>query len=191
MPAYIKAADVLKEKYHCLVLIIHHCGIAGNRPRGHTSLTGAVDVQIWVLRDDQNNTIARVQHFRDGVEGAEFFSRLEIVPLGIDDDGEHVDSCVIVPSDDVAPKGEKEAVQGDKKTALLREIQNSPNLRQTDLCELTGIKKNYMSKLIGICMKNGWIKQGANNKYRILKKGEIELKECKEAEVVSGDEIPF
>jgi len=26
--------------------VIHHCGINGDRPRGHTSLTGAADAQI-------------------------------------------------------------------------------------------------------------------------------------------------
>ena len=37
MAAYIQAADRLREKFACTVIIIHHCGINGDRPRGHTS----------------------------------------------------------------------------------------------------------------------------------------------------------
>ena len=43
MAAYIRAADAIRETFHCAVIIVHHCGIAANRPRGHTSLSGADD----------------------------------------------------------------------------------------------------------------------------------------------------
>jgi hypothetical protein len=33
------------------VVIVHHCGIEGTRPRGHSSLTGAADAQLAVKRD--------------------------------------------------------------------------------------------------------------------------------------------
>ena len=52
MAAYIRAADVIREAFSCTVAIIHHCGVAGDRPRGHTSLTGAVDAQLAVKRDE-------------------------------------------------------------------------------------------------------------------------------------------
>jgi RecA-family ATPase len=41
MAAYIRAADAIRAAFDCTVIIIHHCGTAGNRPRGHTSLSGA------------------------------------------------------------------------------------------------------------------------------------------------------
>ena len=53
MTAYIRAADALREAFGCAVLIVHHCGVDGTRPRGHTSLTGAVDAQLAVKRDGQ------------------------------------------------------------------------------------------------------------------------------------------
>ena len=43
MGAYRDAADRLREEFRCAVIIIHHCGIDATRPRGHSSLTGAVD----------------------------------------------------------------------------------------------------------------------------------------------------
>ena len=32
MGDYVKAADALREAFECLVVIVHHCGIDGNRP---------------------------------------------------------------------------------------------------------------------------------------------------------------
>src|SRR5262249_55468616 len=43
MGMYVKAADAIRDAFGCAVVIVHHCGIEGTRPRGHTSLTGAAD----------------------------------------------------------------------------------------------------------------------------------------------------
>ena len=65
MAAYIRAADAIRETFHCAVIIVHHCGIAANRPRGHTSLSGADDAQIAVERDDASGIItAKVEHMK-------------------------------------------------------------------------------------------------------------------------------
>lgn len=36
MTAYIRAADVIREAFGCAVIIIHHCGVDQNRPRGQS-----------------------------------------------------------------------------------------------------------------------------------------------------------
>jgi hypothetical protein len=46
--AYVRAADEIREGFDCVVIIVHHCGIDGSRPRGHTALTGAADAQIKI-----------------------------------------------------------------------------------------------------------------------------------------------
>ena len=76
---------------------VHHCGIDGTRPRGHTSLTGTVDAQLAVKRDGANNIVVTVEHMKDGAEGAVIASRLETAELGLDDDGDPITSCVVVP----------------------------------------------------------------------------------------------
>ena len=40
------AADATREKFDCVVAIVHHCGVDGTWPRGHTALGGAVDAQL-------------------------------------------------------------------------------------------------------------------------------------------------
>jgi AAA domain len=97
MAVYIKAADAVREAFGCAVIIVHHCGVDGTRPRGHTSLTGATDAQIAVSRDEKGNIISTVEYLKDGAEGDVIASRLQLVELGTDDDGELITSCVILP----------------------------------------------------------------------------------------------
>ena len=177
MAAYIKAADVLKETFHCLVLIIHHCGLNEERPRGHTSLVGAADVQISVKRDADNNIIAEVEWMRDGPEGATVVGRLETVPLGMDDDGEHINSCVIVPVEGAVVNNLKSAEpnEGPHRVKLLRAIQKEPGKRQVDLSTLTKISKDRVSKVIKEPIKTKLISERIEGGYEILDKGEAEL----------------
>ena len=61
MSAYIKAADAIRDAFDCLVVIVHHCGHGGDRPRGHSSLIGALDVQIAVKRDTAGQIVAELK----------------------------------------------------------------------------------------------------------------------------------
>ena len=99
MAAYIRAADVIREAFECTVAIIHHCGVSGDRPRGHTSLTGAADAQLAVKRDDEGVIRVKVEWLKDGQEGAEIASGLEKVELGTDSYGDPIVSCVVVADD--------------------------------------------------------------------------------------------
>ena len=87
----------MREAFECAVIIVHHCGVDGTRPRGHTSLTGTVDAQLAVKRDVADNVLVTVEHMKDGPEGDVIGSRLERVELGVDEDGDPITSCVIVP----------------------------------------------------------------------------------------------
>jgi uncharacterized protein YjiS (DUF1127 family) len=97
MALYIRAADAIREAFKCAVIIVHHCGVEGTRPRGHTSLTGAVDTQLAVRRDAAENVIVTVEWMKDGAEGDVITSRLERVEIGTDADGDAISSCVVVP----------------------------------------------------------------------------------------------
>lgn len=98
MSAYVKAADMIREAFACAVVIIHHCGIDDKRPRGHTSLTGAADAQLAVKRDIGGTITTTVEWLKDGAEGDQVHSRLDVVELGDDQDGEAITSCVIEPA---------------------------------------------------------------------------------------------
>jgi hypothetical protein len=102
MSAYVGAADAIRDAFDCLVVIIHHCGHNGERPRGHSSLMGALDVQISVKRDEAKNVVAELELAKDGPVGDIIVSRLDQVEIGIDDDGDAVTSCIVEPTEGTA-----------------------------------------------------------------------------------------
>lgn len=99
MAAYVKAADTVREKFACAVIVVHHCGIDGTRPRGHSSLTGAVDAQLVCRRGAGDTILIKVEWMKDGPEGDTIASQLVPVEVGVADDGETITSCVVVPAD--------------------------------------------------------------------------------------------
>jgi hypothetical protein len=104
MAAYIAAADTIRAAFECAVIIIHHCGIEGSRPRGHTSLTGAADAQLAVKRDAAGTILVTVEWMKDGPEGDTIASRLEAVEIAMDADGDPVTSCIVEPAEETAGK---------------------------------------------------------------------------------------
>ena len=104
MAAYIKAADAVRDAFDCLVVVVHHSGHEALRPRGHSSLMGALDVQIAVSRDAEDNVVAELELAKDGETGLVFVSRLENVEIGRDGDGDPVASCVVREVKDDAAK---------------------------------------------------------------------------------------
>ncbi|MGF1628535.1 MAG: AAA family ATPase [Kiloniellaceae bacterium] len=99
MTAYVRACDAIRDAFGCAVIVVHHCGTEGKRPRGHTSLTGAADCQIAVKRSGERVISATVEYMKDGPEGEALHSRLEVVTVGQDEDGDDITSCVVVEAE--------------------------------------------------------------------------------------------
>lgn len=118
MGNYVKAADAVRAAFGCTVAVVHHCGIDSQRPRGHTSLSGAADAQIAVKRDAADLIVTTVEFMKDGAEGATTCSKLEVVEVAIDDDGEAVTSCVVVAADDGERGRNRVKVTGQAKIGL-------------------------------------------------------------------------
>ena len=88
-----------KKPSNASVVIVHHCGIDATRPRGHTSLSGTVEVQLSVKRGGTGEVIVTVELAKDFPENAEIFSRLETVEVGVDPDGDKITSLVVLPAE--------------------------------------------------------------------------------------------
>jgi len=117
MTAYLAAADELRQAFNCLVLIVHHSGLEGGRPRGHSSLTGAADVQVSTLRQGDVSTTT-VEFMKDGPEGATLYSKLEVVDVG-----HGKTSCVVVEAEEPEQdtKAPKRDVLADTMLRILQE----------------------------------------------------------------------
>jgi len=99
MARFLAAAEKVAQELNCAVVIVHHCGIDASRPRGHTSLSGAVESQLKVERGNTGEVIVTVELAKDFAEGIETVSRLERVPLGTDLDGDEISSLVVLPAE--------------------------------------------------------------------------------------------
>jgi hypothetical protein len=100
MSNYIKAADKLREEFNALVAIVHHCGHTEDRPRGHSSLSGAIDGQIRIERPERGSTMtAEVELMRDGPEGHVIRSIVKTVDVHTLPDGRVKTSPILLPDE--------------------------------------------------------------------------------------------
>lgn len=124
MTAYVGAADAIKTRFNCTVIIVHHCGLEANRPRGHTALAGAADAQISIRRQRHLITAA-VDFAKDMPDGYSNTSKLEKIEIGNDEDGEMITTCIVVPTDEKPelakpqlPAGMKLAIRALEKALI-------------------------------------------------------------------------
>jgi hypothetical protein len=120
MGKYLRAAGAIIDEFSCVVAVVHHTGIDTTRPRGHTSLTGAADAQIRVERDDADNVVATVEWMKDGPEGDQIVSRLDLVEVGTDEDGDPLTTCVVIPAN-----GQSCVSTGSKQRRLTKAGKNA------------------------------------------------------------------
>lgn len=123
MAAYIRATDALWEAFECCVGVVHHCGIDGTRPRGHTSMTGAADVQASCKKDASGLITVTTEFVKDGPENETVAFRLEPVVVGVDDDGDEITSCIVAEAEPAPPPPVVERLSGNLATmfAILHE----------------------------------------------------------------------
>jgi len=98
MSAYVRAAEAIRDAFSCVVVIVHHCGLDDSRPRGHTSLPGAVDAQLAVARQGNAVTVT-VEMMRDGPEETIVTGILKPQEVGQDHAGKMKTSLVVTPGE--------------------------------------------------------------------------------------------
>lgn len=108
MPEYIRACDSIRQATSAHIAIIHHCGKDKSKgSRGHSSLFGATDVEVYIQKLVSGNT-ATVTKNKDGEDGWHIGYRLEVHEVGDDDDGDSITSCAVIPADVTPYKSEKQ-----------------------------------------------------------------------------------
>lgn len=107
------------------VMLIHHSPKSGIGARGHSSLKGACDVEIEVLKDDDRRMLS-VTKMKDGgsEEDVNVGFRLREVAFGKNEYGEDRTSCVVEYVDLLIKKGEKGITLGATETVVFDVIQS-------------------------------------------------------------------
>lgn len=86
------------------VAAVHHAGKDLTRgSRGWSGIKAAAEAQLEVVRDEVGNQrYVRIEKMKDGEDGAKFGFKLDVLQVGIDEDGDPITSCVAVPAEVVA-----------------------------------------------------------------------------------------
>jgi len=121
MSAYVRAAEAIRDAFNCVVIIVHHCGLDDSRPRGHTSLPGAVDAQLAVVREGSAVTVT-VEMMRDGPEETIVTGILQQQEVGHDHAGKAKTSLVVTPGEPRAEGGVNRRWNGHGVGLLKRAI---------------------------------------------------------------------
>lgn len=81
-------------------LVVAHAGKDLSKGvRGWSGLKAAADVQIEVVRHENGEREIILEKMKDGEDGIRWPFRLEVVEIGIDNDGDIITSCVAVPAE--------------------------------------------------------------------------------------------
>lgn len=98
MGLIIEAATRLQIRTGGLVVLVHHSGKdQGRGARGHYSLTADADAVLEVEREKNGTRAVVLRKSKEGVDGMRWPFLLKAVPLGTDEDGDPLSSCVVAP----------------------------------------------------------------------------------------------
>lgn len=121
MGALVRACDAIRQRFGCVVALVHHSGHGQDRARGSSAIKAALDVEISVSKDGPIVTLASTK----AKESEGFLSltfRLESVDtLWADEDGNPVYSAVLESCD--APEQEEQLGKNQSiALAVLRDL---------------------------------------------------------------------
>jgi len=158
MSAYVRAAEAIRDAFKCVVIIVHHCGLDDTRPRGHTSLPGAVDAQLAVSREGNAVTVT-VEMMRDGPEETVVTNMVEVIEVGQDHAGKTLTSLVVKAAD--TPIGGDVGHRWTKSLTLFRRALSEALLESEEKILINGTPIHVVDletvrpKYYAICIAEG------------------------------------
>lgn len=148
------AEDIGRALAHCkgihratgaLVILVHHSGKdASKGARGWSGIKAAADAEIEVIRL-ADARCARISKMKDGEDGATFPFRLTPIPVGVDDDGDPITSCVVTYTD--APLPMKREPQGKVQKAVWNVVLELAN--EKGVAEIEAVVAEVVQSSIG------------------------------------------
>ncbi|HSV48346.1 MAG TPA: AAA family ATPase [Ramlibacter sp.] len=150
------AEDMGKALAHCRgirvavkapVMLVHHSGKDASRgARGWSGLKAAADAELEVVRMPTGRVI-RVSKQKDGEDGLAWGFDLDVVPVGADEDGDIITSCVVRETDMPVIQQVAAALKGmGKLQRKVLEVVNEMAEAQTDGIEVSAIVEEVVRR---------------------------------------------
>jgi DNA-directed RNA polymerase subunit H (RpoH/RPB5) len=167
------AEDMGKALAHCRgirtatgapVLLVHHSGKdASKGARGWSGLKAAADAELEVVRTPGGRML-RVSKQKDGEDGLAWGFDLDQVPVGVDEDGDVVTSCVVREAELPVIQQVDVAVKGlGKLQRKVLEVVNEMATAQTTGIEVTAVAEEVVRR-----MGNTGVRNAMRNAKRAL-----------------------
>lgn len=106
MGRFVAGCDVLRHKFGCAVLVIHHTRMDGSRERGNTALRGGARMMMSMEKDG-TMVVIKCDKMNDAEHFPDIALQLKVIDLGVDKDGHNITSCVLNGTD-IAEKRQRE-----------------------------------------------------------------------------------
>ena len=119
MGQFVANMTELRDATKAHVALIHHGTKASNgtNPRGHSSLTGADDALIEIVKNEDGSRTATIVHAKDDVDGNRLGFAVEQVEVGTDEDGDAI-TTLVVKELDTAVSNSRQSYSTNETIAL-------------------------------------------------------------------------
>jgi hypothetical protein len=113
MVQFVANGTRIAQHFQALVLALHHPGHEnGDRSRGHSSLGGALDVEVRAQRNrEQLSALLTVSKLKDDADDFTLSAHLQRVVLGVNKHGREISTLVVDRIEDSTPPVEKPSAQ--------------------------------------------------------------------------------
>ena len=146
----LKNARGLREATGAMCLLIHHAGKdASKGARGWSGIKAAADVEIEISREEESPVRQmRTSKMKDGDDNLRWGFKLDIVDVGIDNDGDVITSCIVIETDAPSPGASDKDRKGAKKVGRVE-------AHILDTIELVDSRVTTMSldKFVDLCVE--------------------------------------
>jgi KaiC/GvpD/RAD55 family RecA-like ATPase len=137
----------LNRALSCVVILVHHSGKDATKgARGWSGLRAAADAEFEVMRLP-NGRVLRTSKQKDGDDESMWGFDLDVVDIGVDEDGDPVTSCVIKETE-VNLAGATEAPRWKGNDALVVRVIEEMAEFQTAGIEVEEVKKEAIRRLV-------------------------------------------
>ncbi|UYM18220.1 AAA family ATPase [Endozoicomonas euniceicola] len=167
MNAFVKAVDLIKKKYGCTVLLVHHTGHGTQeRGRGSSVLIGALDSEYKIKKSDDSIVTLSCTKMKDGVEPKPMNMEFATVDLGvIDKKGRMITSAVLLQTDKEPQQDTKPVKLSANHEAVMQAIRSRTAIGESctvalirDDLKAHGLNVNAYSKWITALVEKGLVR---------------------------------
>lgn len=159
----------LRQRFLCLVVLVHHSGHNAERARGSSSLKAAMDAEYEVFKDDDGNVTIKGTKMKDAELPPELVLKLKSVELpGVfDEDGEPVTSAYLGVPDDLIHSKVAETTDGKKILAkdVLNILQHQWQTNKK-LAQSLGVNTAKAKRIVATLTTYGYVAMIGNGRAR-------------------------